>query len=107
MCALLTFGRRDAIGTAIRLEFSVVTKVTFYYAIERTADFSGHGFGVIFLKRGKRLEDLLLLEITPLKSSNILWCTICHENITQLIRKTSNRVKVIKKNSTRAGVLGG
>ena len=34
-------------------------------------------------------------------------CTICHENITQLIRKTSNRVKVIKNNSTRAGVLGG
>ena len=33
--------------------------------------------------------------------------TICHENITQLIRKNSNRVTVIKKNSTRTGVPTG
>ena len=33
--------------------------------------------------------------------------TICHESITQLIRKTSNRVTVILKNSTRTGVPGG
>ena len=33
--------------------------------------------------------------------------TICHENITQLIRKNSNRVTVIKNNSTRTGVPTG
>ena len=33
--------------------------------------------------------------------------TICHENITQLIRKTSNQVTVIKNNSAMTGVLGG
>ena len=33
--------------------------------------------------------------------------TICHENITQLIRKKSNRVTVIRNNSTRTGVPTG
>ena len=33
--------------------------------------------------------------------------TMCHENITQFIRKTSNRVTVIKSNSTRTGFPGG
>ena len=36
-----------------------------------------------------------------------VWSAICHENITQLIRNISNRVTVIRHNSTMAGILGG